>query len=372
MKITVVGGGNIGTAMCAEFASHGHEVSLLTSKPERFDSVLSVLNADEDRIYSGVLQKVSDRAQDVLPDAQVVVVTLPAFLMPDFASNSLEYIAPGTILVAMPGYGGVEFIFQKHVQKGVILVGFQRVPAVYRLIEYGRISKLSGRRAELLYAAMPNSASESVHTILEDVFSMPCRRLPNFLSVTLTPSNPILHTTRLYALFHTLSPDATLGENPCFYSDWDDISSDWLICCDAELQQLLTHLPQLDLRSVRSLKEHYESADVPSMTRKLRSIASLGGIRSPMVEVDGRFAVDWKSRYFQADFPYGLAIIKGIAVLCGMDTPSIDTVLMWYANAVGAEYYLPDGSFAGKDLCKTGIPQNYGIDSVDGLVKLYL
>lgn len=372
MKITVVGGGNIGTAMCAEFASHGHEVSLLTSKPERFDSVLSVLNADEDRIYNGVLQKVSDRAQDVLPDAQVVVVTLPAFLMPDFARNSLEHIASGTILVAMPGYGGVEFIFQKHVQKGVILIGFQRVPAVYRLIEYGKISKLSGRRAELLYATMPNSVSESVQTILEDVFSMPCRRLPNFLSVTLTPSNPILHTTRLYALFHTLAPDATLEENPCFYSDWDDISSAWLIRCDAELQQLLTHLPQLDLRSVRSLKEHYESADVSSMTRKLRSIASLGGIRSPMISIDGGFRIDWRSRYFLADFPYGLAIIKAIAVLCGMDTPSIDTVLMWYADAVGAEYYLPDGSFAGKDLCKTGIPQNYGIDSVKKLINLYL
>lgn len=372
MKITVVGGGNIGTAMCAEFANHGHEVSLLTSKPGRFREVLSVWNEDEKREYSGKLQRISDCAAEVLPGAQVVVVTLPAFLMPAFAQSSLSYMAPGTILVVMPGYGGAEFIFQKHMQKGVFLVGFQRVPAVYRLIEYGRISKLSGRRAELLYAAMPNHVPDSVHSTLETVFSMPCRKLPNFLSVTLTPSNPILHTTRLYALFHTLSPDATLEENPCFYSDWDDLSSDWLIRCDAELQQLLQYFPQLDLQNVRSLREHYESPDVPSMTRKLRSIASLGGIRSPMVETGGRFAVDWNSRYFKADFPYGLAIIKGIAVLCGMDTPNIDTVLSWYAQAVGAEYYLPDGSFAGKDLCKTGIPQNYGINTAEDLLKLYL
>ncbi|MGN0636291.1 MAG: ketopantoate reductase family protein, partial [Acutalibacteraceae bacterium] len=215
MRITVVGGGNIGTAMCAEFAEHGHTVSLLTSKPDRFGEVLSVWNEDEGKEYSGRMQKISDRAQDVLPDAQVVIVTLPAFLMPAFAQSSLAHMVPGTILVAMPGYGGVEFMFRKHVQKGVILVGFQRVPAVYRLIEYGRISRLSGRRAELLYATMPNRVPDCVQSTLETVFSMPCRKLPNFLSVTLTPSNPILHTTRLYALFHTLSPEATLEENPC-------------------------------------------------------------------------------------------------------------------------------------------------------------
>lgn len=371
MKITIIGGGNIGTAMCAEFAAHGHTVSLLTSHPERFQSTVSVLNADEDKVYTGSLHRISDNPEDVLLDAQLVVVTLPAFLMPTFAKQSLNLLRPDTILVTMPGYGGVEFIFREHIRKGVVLVGFQRVPAVYRLVEYGRMSRLSGRRNELLYAVLPRTSTETVHSTLETVFSIPCRPLPNFLSVTLTPSNPVLHTTRLYSMFHQLSANESIPENPAFYSTWDDESSRWLIRCDEELQEIIARLPELDLSAVRSLKLHYESSDVPSMTKKLRSIQSLSGILSPMVETEDGFKVDWNSRYFRADFPYGLAIIRGIADLVGVDVPSVDTVLSWYADQIGSEYYSKDGSFTGSGLAETGIPQNYGICSKDMLISLY-
>ena len=41
MKITIVGGGNIGTLMAAEFAAKGNEVIMFTSSPERFDKKIS-------------------------------------------------------------------------------------------------------------------------------------------------------------------------------------------------------------------------------------------------------------------------------------------------------------------------------------------
>ena len=34
MKICIVGGGNLGTSMAADFASKGHSVSILTSRPQ--------------------------------------------------------------------------------------------------------------------------------------------------------------------------------------------------------------------------------------------------------------------------------------------------------------------------------------------------
>ena len=36
MKITIVGGGNIGTQFAVHCAHKGHEVTLFSSKPERF------------------------------------------------------------------------------------------------------------------------------------------------------------------------------------------------------------------------------------------------------------------------------------------------------------------------------------------------
>ena len=370
MRITIVGGGNIGTALCAELAHKGHRVSLLTSKPKLFRSELSVMLADEDQIVSGKMDRISDLPQDVLPSAEMIIVTLPAFLMRSFADRALPYVQPGTILVTMPGYGGVEFIFKDIVEKGVILVGFQRVPAVYRLIEYGRCSRMSGRRAALHFAALPADKTTDVKDSLEAVFSMPCMALQNFLCVTLTPSNPILHTARLYSLFGDLPADGTLDQNPLFYGEWSPAASHWLIRCDAELQALLTRIP-LNLHEVVSLKQHYESDTEEAMTNKLRSIQSLHTIRSPMVEDNGCWRIDWNSRYFQADFPFGLAIIRGIAELFAAPTPAIDVVLSWYAQSVGLEYYLSDGSFAGKDLNKTGIPQNYGIRCANEFIQIY-
>ena len=370
MNITVVGGGNIGTALCAELAHNGHRVSLLTSKPKLFQSELSVVFADENQTVSGITDRISDLPQDVLPTAEMIIVTLPAFLLKSFADTALPYVQSGAILVMMPGYGGVEFIFKDFVQKGVILVGFQRVPAVYRLIEYGKCSRMSGRRPALHFAALPAVKTAKVKATLESVFSMPCIALQNFLCVTLTPSNPILHTTRLYSLFGDMAADATLAQNPLFYGEWSASASHWLIRCDEELQHLLSRIP-LDLHEVISLKRHYESDTEEAMTNKLRSIRSLHDILSPMIEDNGRFRIDWDSRYFQADFPFGLAIIRGIAELFACPTPAIDAVLSWYAHSVGQEYYLPDGSFAGKDLSKTGIPQNYGIRCADSFIQIY-
>lgn len=40
MKVTIVGGGNLGTLMAATFAHRGHEVTIRTSKPEKFSKEL--------------------------------------------------------------------------------------------------------------------------------------------------------------------------------------------------------------------------------------------------------------------------------------------------------------------------------------------
>ena len=44
MRITVIGGGNIGTLMAAEMAHKGHEVTMYTSKPAKWNKEISVLD----------------------------------------------------------------------------------------------------------------------------------------------------------------------------------------------------------------------------------------------------------------------------------------------------------------------------------------
>ena len=52
-------------------------------------------------------------------------------------------------------------------------------------------------------------------------------------------------------------------------------------------------------------------------------------ITSPMKQVDGGWVVDFESRYFTEDFPYGLQIVQQQARQHGVSTPVIDTILHW-------------------------------------------
>lgn len=123
------------------------------------------------------------------------------------------------------------------------------------------------RKQEITVAAIPRAHSAKIAELLGSLFRMPCRALDNYLAVTLTPSNPILHTTRLYSMFRDYKDGVRYPRNILFYAQWDMPSSEMLIACDAELQTLCRKLP-MDLSEVISLKIHYESDTPEKMTKK--------------------------------------------------------------------------------------------------------
>ncbi len=187
----------------------------------------------------------------------------------------------------------------------------------------------------------------------------------------LTPSNPVLHTARIYDLFGKYKKDYVFKENHKFYYEWTDHASKMMISVDDELHKLFDALPEIDFTSVKPLTVHYESPDIKSMTRKIISIRAFQSVFAPLKQVENGYVADTASRMFIEDFPYGLCIIKGFCDIMGIDTPNIDKELKWYSNYLGLEYYVND-KFCGKDLDKTGIPQNYGINNKNDIIHFYL
>jgi hypothetical protein len=145
--------------------------------------------------------------------------------------------------------------------------------------------------------------------------------------------------------------------NPLFYGEWSDESSKLLLACDQELQDMIKLMDKMDLTAVKSLKIHYESDTVETMTKKLCSIMSLHNLGSPMIKVEGGFIPDFKSRYFTADFPYGLAIIEELAALLNFNAPNIKDTMDWYRKVTGDTNRL--------DLA------DYGIRTLEDIYELY-
>lgn len=311
-SIAVIGGGNIGTQFACVCAAKGYRVNVLSSKPGLYDGVLEVVD-EYGKVTTGKLNKVTADMGEAVDGCQIIIITHPAFHLKSVAGQLLPYIREDMSICVLPETGGAEFAFRECMKAGATLFGLQRVPSVARLEQYGKRVKCEGLRSELFLASIPNDKAGNLAAFMSDLWGIPCTVLPNYLSVTLTPSNPILHTTRLRTLFSDYEEGRVYDRNPLFYGEWSNASSELLIACDDELQRMLKIMDKLDLRNVRSLKIHYESDTVDAMTRKLSSIKSLHNLASPIKKVDGGWIPDFRSRYFTADFPYGLAIIEELA-----------------------------------------------------------
>lgn len=345
--------------MGAEIASLGNEVRMLVSDPEIWNQRIDVYDQFDKVVCSGVLAMVTSDDADAITGADVVLVTYPTFLLGDAARRMLPCISKGQMIGVIPG-NDAEFFFSEHVRRGAVLFGLQRVHCVARTRERGKsVFRLGNHRKLLHVAALPASKTADAAGIVESLLRIPTAKLPSYLVETLTPSNPILHTTRIRTMFDGWELGKTYNHNILFYEEWDMASSERLLAADDELQRVCRALENelgCDLSGVRSLKLHYESPDAASMTKKISSIPAFKGLTSPMKEMaPGLWAPDFSSRYFHADFAFGLKAIKDIAALANVRVPVIDDAYGWYIRTASPLDVL------------NGVP-----DTLGELVKMYM
>lgn len=334
MNITIVGCGNVGTQFAVHSAAKGHTVSIFSSKPQDISTKLNIVNAEGELTLSGEMACITNSASKAFSNADLIFVTVPAFAMKCYADKIIPHLKKGSMICLVPGTGGSEFAFKDAVKNGNIIFGLQRVPSVARLVEYGKTVCAMGYRDQLFCASIPSQYANSAAQIITDIFDMPCTAMQNYLNVTLTPSNPILHTTRLSVIFKDYKDGYVYNNVPLFYEEWNDESSELLFKCDNEVQNICKALSTFNLSYVKSLKLHYESETPQQLTKKITSIKSFKGLKSPCVKSNNGYIPDFTSRYFTADFPYGLSILVQISKLLGLACPYMQKTLDWYYSIV--------------------------------------
>lgn len=370
MKITVVGGGNVGTLVAGEFTKKGNEVTIYTRDKSKWSDKITVLDRDTDSEYTYTPYKITEDIKEAVSEAEIVFVTMPAMAIKKFILSCQEYIRPNTWVGFYPGTGGIEFICSELIKKGCVIFGTQRISSVIRLKKYGEYVITSGKRKELFLGTIPQNMVNVVSDKMSELLDIKINALPNYLNVTLIPSNPILHPSRLYSIFKDYEKNMVYENVPMFYENWNDDSSKCLISCDEELHKILDVI-KMDTSYIRPLLEHYESTDYKSLTKKICSINSFKGITTPSLKVDGGYIPDFNDRYFTADFPYGLIIIKAFGLICNIMTPNIDKIILWYQNIVGKEYINFSLNTLGRDSYELSLPQLYGINTVLEIEKYY-
>lgn len=299
------------------------ELNLLSGHPERWGHTVTVTDG-AGKVFEGHLQRVSNRPEEVAAGCDIILLCLPGYLIEETLRSLKPYIGHAAVGSVVSSTG---FFFFAHdiLGQGARLFGFRRVPYISRVTDYGRSARLLGYKSELEAVIEGIDDSESFRQTLGRLFLTPVKLLDNFYEVSLSNSNPILHTGRLYSMFHGREQEL-FDHNILFYREWTDDASQTLIDMDAEFFRLLD---AMDIRTIQPLLEYYESSDAASLTRKISSIPAFQTITSPMRQVEGGWQVDFTSRYFTEDFPFGLRWIKQLADERHIDTPLIDKIYHW-------------------------------------------
>ena len=325
LKICICGGGSLGHVCAGVLASRPSvSVSILSGHPSDWSTNLTVTDPDG-KVYSGPLAKVSSDPAEVVGGSDIILLCVPGYLIEKTLQRVKPYVGDAAVgsVVSSTGFF---FFAHKTLDKGAKLFGFQRVPYIARVSEYGSKALLLGYKSSLL-AALENLPDTFADT-LQTLFGTPVAKADNFLQVSLTNSNPILHTGRLFTMFKGRE-DEVFDHNILFYKEWTDEASGKLIEMDEEFFRLLD---KLEVKGIPTLLDYYESTDAASLTRKISSIGAFQAITSPMLPCDGGWKLDKSSRYFTEDFPFGLRWIKELAADNNIETPVIDEVYDWGMN----------------------------------------
>lgn len=326
--ICICGGGSLGHVVAGYLAATKPvKVNVLTQRPERWSREI-VVDTPDGRVLQGGLNVVSSDPAEALSGVDVVLLCLPGFAIRDELIKIRPYLNKDTYVGSVFSSTGFFFEAMQLLNEDVPLWGFQRVPFIARTEEYGHSAHLLGYKSAHNIAVERCDDKEGFRALIESLFDAPVTLLSNYYEASLTNSNPLLHTSRLYTMFGGENEGRVFPRMILFYEEWTVEAAQLLIDMDEEFFTILRYLPVSEGYLPRIL-DYYESHDAESLARKLSSIQGFKGITSPMTETAEGWAPDFASRYFTEDFPYGLRYIWELAHQLNIDVPYIDKVYNW-------------------------------------------
>lgn len=313
---------------------------------------------------SNTIKEIYTEPKECLKNTNILIITVPNFLREEVVKKILPFLHKEILICFIPGIGPSQFIANKYL-KDYKVVCLERVPYIVR-VENERV-KITGDRKIIKYASLDEKSN--FDDLIKLMFGKDVQKI-NYSSVTLTSSNAILHTTRMFGLFEK-KENKIFKDKIYFYSDWDDESSEIFQKCDNEIIKICEKLKENKIieEEIISLMKYYESETPQQLTQKLRSIEAFKNIKLSMLKIgENQYVLDKKVRFLTEDVPFGLLMFKGLAEILEIKTPSIDKVITWAQKILGEEYIKNHKIVKFKN---TGCPQNFGIFTIEDLKNIF-
>lgn len=391
--ITICGGGNGAHALWALLASKEDlNLNLYLPLEEEFQSFRKAKEKGVpfEIVYEKDTHRVSmDRLAvtknpKVVGSADMVIMVIPAFAHRNVLEKIVSYLKSGTIVAALPSRSGFEFqaanILKEKDKSGVIIAGFQTLPWACRIRKYAQSVEILGQKDRVYLTALPGNYSDFFTNNLSQLLGLNLTSYNNMLELTLGNQGQIIHPGIMYGAFSDKLEELYRKKDiPLFYQSVDREAAEILEAISREIintRESIEDNFDIKLDGVVPIEQWMlgsyskDIGDKSTLYKMFQTNRAYKGLKVPVKQSgDGLYKVDVNSRYLTEDVPYGLIVSKAIAELAGVNTPTIDEVITTVSNWLGKQYLI-DGKLRGEDLAETRIPQNFGFNHLNTIIKL--
>jgi hypothetical protein len=390
-QITLVGGGSSAHALIPFLDHPDREIRILTRNPKEWQSNIVIEWQDSfekiNATYSGKLSEASSDPAKIIPEAVIIILCMPVFQYRVALHHIAKYIHPkkNVLIGTVYGQGGFNWMVEEIKKKfnlhhlSTFTIGL--IPWVCRVKTYGKTGITYGPKAVNVVAFDDQNKFFSTADIFHDMcfkwFKTGMFKLAeNFISLTLSVDNQIIHPSRLYAMYQKSKGIwDNLDDVPLFYRDYDDFSAQTLKDLDDDYslirQHIIGHYPNqtftymLDYLSLERLS--YQSIN-ESIKESFTSSKTLATIKTPVVFNNNHWEIDKNHRFFHDDVYYGLCIAKWIASTMNINVKTIDNMLRWSQEMLN-DKILDDNNQLIERNPQSGSPSSYGYQTLNDIIK---
>ena len=394
-KVSIIGGGNSAHALIPLLSKANYEINLLTSRPESWRKKIRLEYQSEigdvKAVFEGTLNFISNDPAMVLAKADFIILCIPVSQYKIALNRIAPFIENGkkVYLGTIYGQGGfnwmVDEIKAKYSLNKIVTFALGLIPWVSRIKKYGEIGITYGPKARNVAAVYP---LEEFYILKDSFLKDLCYKwfhtgefyqAKNFISLTLSVDNQIIHPSRVYGLY-LKNPDKWNKKKdvPFFYKDYDDLSAELLKKVDDDYSKIREKIkkdnPNTDFRYMLDYLQlerfSYDSKN-ENIKTSFTSSKTLRLIATPVVKnKDNKWELDKNHRFFTDDIFYGLCIAKWFAEQYSLTVPMIDEILEFAQKILGVSL-IESGKLI-KECTMNGIevgtPEKYKISLKDSLM----
>ena len=397
-NIVIVGGGNSAHVLIPLLSKTDFEVSLLTSRPNDWSHIIELEYQNPEgevlEVFRGGIKHITDAPQECIPDADYIILCMPVYQY----RVALHRIAPyinrdkKVVVGTVYGQGGFNWMMEEIQQKfqlsNITYFAFGLIPWVCRTKEYGHAGITYGVKARNAATVYPRECFDQIN---EEFFKPICydwfktgevEQLDNFISITLSVDNQIIHPTRCYAICQKYGGKWKHADDvPLFYKHYDAFSAHCLADLDEDYSKIRNRIkklyPDKDFHYMLNYLdlEHYTyNSSSSDIVDSFVNSPTLQAIHTPVIKgADGNWRLDKNGRFFMDDIYYGIAIAKWMAELLHIEVPMIDKLLFWAQEFRGEKIISNDHKLLLDSIdlnapLKSGIPFYYGKKTIKEIV----